>query len=120
MCSSDLGGNHHHVVPAFYAGCDVVVIPALQDASVRKALEAAALGKPVVATRSAGMSEVIEDGHTGLLVPAHHPRALADALSLLLASPALRKEMGRQALVRVEERFSLTLMLDAFEVAVGA
>jgi glycosyltransferase involved in cell wall biosynthesis len=105
-------------VLAFFAACDVVVIPDLRDAGVRIALEAAALGRPVVATRLSGMTEVIEDGHTGLLVPPNHPQALADALALLLASPALRGAMGHQARIRAEERFSLTVMVEAFEAAV--
>jgi glycosyltransferase involved in cell wall biosynthesis len=105
-------------LPQFFGKCDIVVLPTLRDGSARKVLEASAAGCPVVATRLACMAEMIKDGHTGLLVPPNNHRALADALALLLASPALRNEMGRQARVHVEEHFSLEAMLDAFEAVV--
>ncbi len=81
----------------FLAGCDIVVIPTLRETTGRLALEAAAIGRPVIASRVDGLTGIIEDGHTGLLVPPNQPQALADALALLLASPALCMQMGRQA-----------------------
>ncbi|MHB9132059.1 MAG: glycosyltransferase family 4 protein [Armatimonadota bacterium] len=102
-------------IPAFLAGCDVVVIPALSNVTARIALEAAATGRPVIASRLAEMAEVVQDGHTGLLVPPNHSPALSDALALLLASPALRAEMGRQARIYAEEHFSLERLLDIIE-----
>ncbi|HEX2948638.1 MAG TPA: glycosyltransferase family 4 protein [Armatimonadota bacterium] len=104
-----------HDLPGYFARCDVIVAPLLRETSGRLALEAAAIGRPIVASRVSGMLETIEDGHTGLLIPSNDPRALADALALLLASPALRAEMGRQARIRVEERFIMKPLLDAIE-----
>jgi glycosyltransferase involved in cell wall biosynthesis len=100
---------------AFIAECDLLVVPPMQPSSGRLVLEAAACSRPVIASRVDGLAEIIEDGHTGLLVPPNDPRALADALELALASPPLRAEMGRQARVRAEERYALESMLDALE-----
>lgn len=102
-----------HDLPNFLAHCDIVVVPFLRETTGRLALEAAAIGRPVVASRITGITEIVEDGHTGLLVPPGDPRALSDALGLLLASPALRTEMGRQGHIRAEEHFSLQPLLEA-------
>ncbi|OPZ87840.1 MAG: D-inositol 3-phosphate glycosyltransferase [bacterium ADurb.Bin429] len=101
----------------FLADCDLLAIPALEEDTGRAALEAAAMGRPTVATRVSGLETLIADGHTGLLVPPGDPRAFADALELLLASPALRAEMGRQARVRAEERYGIGTVVDALEAA---
>ena len=102
-------------LPGFLARCHVVVAPSLGETTGRLALEAAAIGRPVIASRIPNLSEIVEDGHTGLLVPPNDPRAMADALALLLATPALRAEMGRQARLHAESTFALGPYLDALE-----
>ncbi len=72
-------------------------------------LEAMALGKPVIATDIGGPREIIEHGVSGFLVPPGDPVALAEQIHGLLADPALRTEIGRNALKRVERHFSLEL-----------
>jgi glycosyltransferase involved in cell wall biosynthesis len=83
------------------------------------ALEAAAGGRPVIAAQSAGLQEIIDDGRTGLLAPPHDPRALADALALLLASPALCREMAARARRRAETHFTLARHLDTLLALLG-
>jgi glycosyltransferase involved in cell wall biosynthesis len=56
-----------------------------------------AAGRPLVASRTAGIPDVIDDGASGLLVPEKDPRALAEALRLLLREPALRTRLGEEA-----------------------
>lgn len=102
-------------LPAFLASCDIIAVPTLRDTTGRLALEAAAVGRPVIASRLDALTAIIEDGHTGLLAPPNQPQALADALALLLASPALRIQMGRQARVRCEEHFTPALTITALE-----
>lgn len=102
-------------IPHFLAQCDVVIAPWLRESTGRLALEAAAAGRPIVASRVPGLEEMVEDDHAGLLVPPNDPQALADALALLLVSPALRAEMGRQARIRAEEHYAMTTFLDTLE-----
>ena len=59
--------------------------------------EAAASGKPVVATRVGGTPEAVLDRVTGLLVERGDPRALAEGIAELLADEPLRGKLGRQA-----------------------
>lgn len=69
-------------------------------------LEAMALKKPVVATRVNGCDEAIIDGETGFLVPPADPKAIAEAIEVLLENPELAKRMGEKGRERVEEHFS--------------
>lgn len=63
-------------------------------------------GKPVVATRGGGVTEIVVDGITGLLVPMADVGGMADAICKLLADPILRKQMGREGRKRASEHFT--------------
>jgi glycosyltransferase involved in cell wall biosynthesis len=65
------------------------------------ALEAMAAGRPVVASRTGGLADVVDDGVTGLLVQPGQPQELAGAIRRLLDDPALRGEMGVAAMARM-------------------
>jgi D-inositol-3-phosphate glycosyltransferase len=69
-------------------------------------LEAMASGVPVVATRTEGARQAVEDGKSGLLVPVGDAPGLAAAIERLLADPDLRAAMGRRAREVVEMRYS--------------
>ena len=73
-------------------------------------VEAMAAGLPVVATASEGASEIIEDGHTGKLVPLEDPESLAEVIKHLLDDPLERSHLGQNARLAARERFSLTRM----------
>ena len=68
-------------------------------------IEAAACGRPMVATDAAGCREVVHDGETGLLVPAADPKALAEAIAQLVRNSDLRAQMGARAREVVEAEF---------------
>jgi glycogen(starch) synthase len=70
-------------------------------------LEAMACGTPVVATRTGGVPEIVEDGVTGILVPSQDPVRLGDAISEIVLDPLRREEMGRNARARVERLLSV-------------
>lgn len=92
---------------AAYAGAfDVAVVPSLEEGFGLVAVEAMALGVPVVASRVDGLQEVVADGRSGLLVPPADPAALAEAVLRVLRDPGLRCRLGEAG--RAESRrFSL-------------
>lgn len=93
-------------VAPLYAASDAVVFPATRPHFARPAVEAAAMARPTVASRLAGVDEVVDDGETGLLVPAGDPAALADALARLLGDDDLRRRMGEAAYRAARARYA--------------
>lgn len=85
---------------------DIVTIASHREGLPNVLLEALALGKPVVATQVGGIPEVIQDGKTGILVPARNPQALAQAIINLYRDPHLAKLLGLQGRKLIEQRFS--------------
>src|SRR5204862_7796339 len=71
-------------VPRILDAIDVVALPSLYEGMPLTVIEAAAAGRPVVATAVDGTPEVVQDGRTGYLVPPADPPALARALCALL------------------------------------
>lgn len=90
---------------AYYAAMDIVVLPSLREGFPTVPLEAAAMKKPVVATRVTGCVDAVLDEVTGLLVPPQDSRALTAAIKRYLSSPALRAAHGRAARDRVIRDF---------------
>ena len=73
------------------------MLPSYREGLPKSLLEAAAAGRPMVATDVPGCREICRDGETGLLVPARSTQPLADALETLAVDPALRERLGRRA-----------------------
>jgi glycosyltransferase involved in cell wall biosynthesis len=79
-------------------------------------LEAAAVGLPVVATRVGGIPEVVQDGLTGLLVPAGDPSCLAKAMKrVMLMNPHEREAMGKAGRHLVEQKYDWERVLEMWE-----
>lgn len=85
---------------------DILVEPSLQEGLGMSVMQAMAMGVPVVATGVGGLYDLIEDGATGVMVPANSPVALADAIWRLLHNSGERTEMAKQAREIVEREFS--------------
>lgn len=99
-------------MPAVLNNAHVVCLPSYREGLPKILLEAAACGKPLVATDVPGCREIVRDGDNGLLVPARDAAALTQALRSLIKDPALRRRMGRQGREMVEQHFSLHLVID--------
>lgn len=78
-------------------------------------IEAMAAGRPVVALRSGAVSDIIDHGTNGWLVPVNDPSALAEGIARLLRDPAMAARLGHQAQERVKEAFSLERMAKEVE-----
>jgi glycogen(starch) synthase len=79
------------------------------------ALEAMALGRPVVASAVGGLTDIVNDGETGLLVPPRDAGALADALRDVLADPVRARRMGDAARRRAAAQFSAHAVIPRIE-----
>jgi len=110
-----LVGYQEDVAP-WLALMDVMVMASYAHEGVpQAALQALAMGKPVVGTTVGGIPEVIRPGETGLLAPPKDPQALAQALRQLREHPELRQEMGRRGRDLVVQKYSLEQMAASVE-----
>ena len=109
-----IAGFHQDVRPLL-AASDVVALPSTSvETFSLAALEAMALGRPVVLSEIGGAAEMVRPEENGFLFPAHDTAALVAALGAL-AAPAARERMGAAARATVEARFSERAMVDRYE-----
>ncbi|MDO8607436.1 MAG: glycosyltransferase family 4 protein [Phaeospirillum sp.] len=102
---------------------DAVVIPSLTEAQPRVAVQAFAVGKPVVASAVGGVPEIVFDGETGWLVPPARPAQLAEAMAKVMTEAestariaANARKMAEEAM-RFDHRMAQTL--DAYRTAMA-
>ena len=101
-------------MPAAYAWSDVVVSASIRpEAFGRVAVEAMAMGRPVIATAHGGSLETVADGETGTLVPPGDAEALAQAIGALARDPEARAAMGQRGRRRAVSRYSTDAMVTA-------
>ncbi len=99
--------GHLDHMPDILAKSHIVVLPTTYGEGVSRTLiEAAAAGRPIVASDVPGCREVVHDGRNGFLVPPKDPKALADAIERLLLDPNLRARMGQAGREIALDRFS--------------
>ena len=98
-------------VLSLHKAFDVFVMSSVTEGLGTSLLDAMAAGKPVVATNTGGIPEVVVDEETGLLVRPRDPQAMADAIVRLLQDADLRQRMGSAGLSRVRECFSAERMV---------
>lgn len=92
-------------IDALYTAMDLYVLASYREGFPRSAMEAAACGLPIVATDIRGCRQVVDNGHTGLLVPPRDPGSLRSAITTLLDDPDRRAAMGRAGADKAAEEF---------------
>jgi glycosyltransferase involved in cell wall biosynthesis len=93
-----LGRWPHDMVMEAWRRCTIGLVPSIVAETFGiVALEAMYMGKPVIAARSGGLTDVVVDGETGFLVPPGDPQALRNAMQFLLDNPLQRARMGALA-----------------------
>ena len=100
----------HEIMPVF----DIFVLPSLNEGMGRVIVEAMAAGKPVVASNTGGIPDLVIDGETGFLVEPGDPAGLASAINKLLEDPDLRSKMGQAGRKRCH-LFSEALMIEKID-----
>jgi glycosyltransferase involved in cell wall biosynthesis len=97
----------------YYALADLVVLPTYREGFPNVPLEAAAMERPVVATRIPGCIDAVQDGVTGTLVPARDAESLCGAIGQYLDDPALRRQHGLAGRARVLRDFRQEVIWEA-------
>jgi glycosyltransferase involved in cell wall biosynthesis len=98
-------------VPRFLSALDLLISPSRSEPFGLSIVEAMACGVPVIATRSEGAREILEDGVTGHLLTSGSPEELASAILSLLDDEGKRRSLSAHALEVVRERFAVQSMV---------
>ncbi len=110
-------------VEDLYPAMDLYVLASYREGFPRSAMEAAAMGLPLVVTDVRGCRQVVDDGVTGTLVPVGDSRALADAVAAIAADDAGRAAMGRagrqKAIREFDDRKVIDITLGVYEQLLG-
>jgi glycosyltransferase involved in cell wall biosynthesis len=97
---------------------DILVFPSVApEAFPLTLLEAMSLGRPVVASNIGGVSEIVDDGETGLLVEPGRPDQISERILFLLSRPEERMRIGHNARRKAQRISSLTRYVKAMENA---
>ena len=107
--------GHRADVVARLEAADIFVLPSRSEAFPNVVLEAMAARLPIVASGVGGILELVDDGRTGLLVPAADPHALAARICELMADPARAAALGESARSDAQARYSFDRMVAGFE-----
>ncbi len=107
-------GTRHDVRDILEA-IDLFTLPSRWEGMPNALMEAMAAGRPAVASDIDGIRELIGDSETGWLVPPGDPEALARTMFEILADRERAARVGRAAAARIQERFSVERMADAYE-----
>lgn len=117
--SYDLGVQDHvrflpftEDVPEFMSAIDVFALPSYSETFGLVLIEAMAMEKPVVATSTGGVPEIVEDGRDGLLIPPRDEKALAMAIVRLLENVSLRNTLSKHARLDAKRKFDASRCVD--------
>ncbi len=107
--------DFHSNISAIWAEVDIGAVPSTEPEPFGVvALEAMALGKPVVAAAHGGLVDIVVPGETGILFVPRDEDSLADALQELVSDGEKRRRMGEAGRIRQKELFSFTAYVKAF------
>ncbi len=110
-----LGELAHEKMAELLSESHLAVVPSRREGFGMACLEQAAAGLCVVATKSGGLEDIVQDEKTGLLVLTDDVQALSDGIAQLLDDSKLRKEMGIAGRRVVKEKFSLDVVTKQLE-----
>ena len=102
-----IGMIQYSKIPKLISASDIMIFPSLgAEGSPRVLLETMACGKPVIATKIRGVTELIIDGKTGVLVEEGNVHQITEAVISLLRNEQNREEIGKNAYEYVKDKFS--------------
>lgn len=113
-----LGAKDQHLLPIYYAAATAVLMPSDYESFGMVALEAMAVGTPVIASNVGGLAFLVKDDETGYLVPVREPQKLADRINHLLNDTETQRRLGRNAAMLAQEyswRVIVDKLLTVFE-----
>jgi len=101
-------------IPAFLKSADIFVFSSISESGPMAVWEAMAMAKPVISTDVGAVSENIENGESGFIVPIKDPAALCEKVESLLADPDSGKRMGLEARNAVRKKIDISIAVEKY------
>lgn len=101
-------------LPQHYATCAAFVLPSIREGMGLVLAEALLCGAPVIATNSGGVTDIVRNGETGLLVPERDPRALANAIEKMLSDRVLAQQLVQAGAQFVRAHYTAERVAEQF------
>lgn len=102
-------------VRSFICQSDMVVLPSYREAIGKSLLEAMSMGKPIIATDTAGCKETVEDGKNGFLVPVRDTEALSEAMiKFIKLTQADKEKMGKYSREKAVREFDENIVVNVY------
>lgn len=114
-CVEWLGKKNRDEVLTLYNDVDIYFLPSVYEGIANVCLEAMAMELPVVATKSGGMEEVIENEIDGMLAATYNHHQMAQQLNMLVHDFEKRKAIGHQARKKITDHFTIKHQVNVFE-----
>ncbi len=95
---------------------DLAVFPSLSEGFSLVLLEEMSMGLPVIASNISAFTEIIIDGHNGLIFESLNPNDLADKITFLIKQSKIRKKIGDNARNEVKNKYSLDKMINQYDI----
>jgi glycosyltransferase involved in cell wall biosynthesis len=103
-------------VPELLAASDIGLLCSHQEGFSNAVLESMAAGLPMIVTDVGGNAEAVTNGACGIVVPAHSPPDVAEAISQMASDAALRARFGHASRARIEDEFSLSACVAKYDL----
>jgi len=105
----------HKEIHKYFAVADILILPSLSEGLPNVALEASACGKPIIATNTGGIPDVVIHGKTGFLAEPNNINSFVYYVELLLNSEDLSRKVGRNAHEHVKKQFNWDVVVKKYE-----
>ncbi len=102
--------GHSDKMPSMLASSSIICLPSYREGLPKVLLEAAAIGRPLIATNAPGCREIVKDGYNGALVEMKSADSLYNAVIMLLNDKEMRGRMGRNSRLLVEKELSTKII----------
>ena len=87
--------------------CNLIVLPSYHEGAPKVLLEAAACGKPIIASNINGCREIVTNNYNGFLIPIKNSNLLANKIEILFSNKKLCEKMGRNSLIKAKKSFNV-------------
>jgi phosphatidylinositol alpha-1,6-mannosyltransferase len=103
-------GISREQLAACYAHSEIFALPSTGEGFGIVFIEAMAFGRPVLGVAAGGVTDIVEDGMNGILIPPKEPPALARSLGRLLRDSNLRSQLGQKGIESVREKYRFPVL----------